>query len=191
MTNPVVKEYFYEKLLKMMGVSDTEAAASDTSGVSSAKATLKRLEGLLIKHYEMKLLVMALLFWAVLIAINSVTGRDYWLVVIIYGFIAISIIFINRVKFFSEVSDFRRYRHHTSNLEDAYDAAINFKMRKINSERLSFILVSGIGILSAILLIFQLIPLWLAVFLIADTIFFCFFLYFRLKKNLEKLALGH
>lgn len=188
MTNPVVKEYFYEKLMKMMGVSDVDAASVDSSDVSEKKAILKKMEKMLVSRYEFKLLILTFFIWTILIVITQSMGSKDWITVIVFGLIGLLILLFNRFYFSREISDFRRYRHHTHNLEDAYGVAINFKKRKINVERLSFILLGCMGAVVIVLQIAQLLPQWLVIFLLADFIFFSIFLYFRLKKNLNKLT---
>lgn len=188
MANPVEKEYFYEKLIRMMGSSEHATSPLQDTEVSKQKQVVRKLEEKQIARYEWNLLILSVVLCFILALLTRFFGEDRWIPPLVFGVAAFLMILWYRFYFSEKLSAFRRSRYNTSDLLVAYQIAIDFKIRQINAERFGIIFLTALALMCCITIFYDALPNWLFLFLLVDILLVSCLIYYKLYKILEKIA---
>lgn len=188
MANPVEKEYFYEKLIRMMGSSEHAETSLPNTAVSKQKQLIRKLKGMLIAHYERKLVILSIVLCLILVLLTRLFGHGQWIPALVFGVVAFLVILWHRFYYFVKLSAYRRSKYNTSDLLEAYQTAIDFKIKKINAERFGIIFLVSLALMCFIAPFYSALSTRLFLLLLGVILLVSCLIYFRLNKILEKIA---
>lgn len=189
MANPVEKEYFYEKLIRMMGSSGLVVTSLQDMEVSKQKQLIKKLDGMQIVHYEWKFILLSIVLCLILVFFPRLFGHGQWLIcTLMFALAAFLVILWHRFYFSVKLSALRASRYHTSDLLEAYQTAIDFKIQKINAERFGIIFLISIALMCFISLFYDALSTPLFLLLLGAILLLSYLIYFRLYKISGKIA---